>query len=437
MEPGSIVMFIILFFLSAFFSSSETAFMSVPAHKVENFIKQKRFWAKELKKLKTNTDKLLITILIGNNLVNTLTASLATSIAMDIAEKCGATHDIAIWVATWSVTLLLLIFGEIFPKTFATRYADILSLRIAKIYSFLQIIFYPIIRPVEKLMKFLQKKSTPTKITDEEIEAFIELGKNSWALEDGEFEKLKNMLDFSETTCEEIMTPRVKIDAIPSDLTVNEAIEKVLWFSHSRILVYHKNIDKIERSVTLKELYQAQRRWKGEKKLTELPLANVLKVPLTKPIHVLLEQFKRMRRHIAIVIDEFGGVEGLVSLEDVVEEVFGDIQDETDNEIDPIRSDGNGAFLFQPEVKIEEMVDHFHLTFDDIGLDQNEWEGESLWYFIISYLETIPRKGDVIKLDIRNTDESQDSEKVSFLSLRIMAVKDNKIWDIKISINDF
>ena len=411
--------------------------MSVPSHKVETFLKQKKFGAKDLKKLKSNTDRLLITILIGNNLVNTFTASFATSIAMDIAKNLWSTQDVAIGVATWSVTLLLLLFGEIFPKTLATRYADTIALKISKIYLGMQVLFFPIVWVVEKLMKLLQKKKTDTKITDEEIEAFIDLWKDSGALEAGEYEQLKNMLNFSEITCEEIMTPRVKIDAIASDLTVNEALEKVLNFSHSRILVYEKDIDHIERVVTLRELYQAHRKGKGEKKLNELSLAQIIKVPLTRPIHLLLDQFKKMRKHVAVIIDEFWGVSGIVSLEDVVEEVFGDIQDETDMEIEPIRSDGEGAYLLQPGVRIEEMLDVFHLSFEQIGLDQNEWEGETLGYFIISYFERLPVKGDEIELQIIDDSEKEENANKKLLSLRIMSVKNNQIGDVKVMIKDF
>lgn len=347
---------------------------------------------------------------------------------MDIAQNLWSTQDIAIGISTWIVTLLLLLFGEIFPKTLATRYADVISLKISKIYTGMQILFFPIIRPVEKIMKLLQKREEGEKITDEEIEAFIDLGKDSWALEEEECENLKNMLDFGEKTCEEIMTPRIKIDALPANITVDEAIEKVLSFSHSRILVYTTDIDHIERVVTLKELYQTQRRWNGKKKLSELSLAPILKVALTQPIHLLLDQFKKMRKHVAIIIDEFGWVAWLVSLEDVIEEVFWDIKDETDTEIDPIRNDGNDSYLIQPGVRIEELLDLFELSFDMVGLDANEWEGETLSYFMISYFERIPVKGDVIELPITNDDKGADQRN---LTLRIMSVKNNQIGDIK------
>lgn len=437
MDPVAIIVFIILFLLSAFFSASETAFTSVPSYKVEAYVKQKKFWAKALKKLKSNTDRLLITILIWNNLVNTLTASLATSIAMDIANNLWATWSSgAIWIATWVVTILLLLFWEIFPKTLATRYASKIALSVSKIYNFLQIILFPIIRCIEKLMKLLQKKKTETKVTDEDLEAFIDMSKDSGAFESGEYERLKNMLDFYEITCEEIMTPRVKIDAIPNNLTVDEAIDRIFEYCHSRILVYTETVDDAEWVVTLKELLQVQRKWQWDKKLSELSLWPVIKVALTKPIHLLLELFKKMRRHIAIVIDEFGWIAWLVSLEDVVEEVFGDIQDETDNEIDPIRTDWNWSFLFQSEVRVEEMLDKFELTFDEVWLSETEFSGETLSYFVMSYFERLPKKWEEIILDIKRISEDEKIKDNSKLFIRVMSVRNNKIWDIKVSISE-
>ncbi len=435
MDPVAILVFLFLFLLSAFFSGSETAFMSVPNHKVEAFLKQKKFWAKELKKLKSNTDRLLITILVWNNLVNTFTASFATSIAISIAQNLWAgSSSGAVWIATWAVTLLVLILGEIFPKTLATRYADKIALWVSGIYKILQIILFPIIRCLEKLMKILQKKKVDNKITDEELEAFIDMGHDSGVFEAWEYEKVKNMLDFYEITCEEIMTPRVKIDSIPCTMTVDEAIEKLLTFSHSRILVYNWDIDHMEWVVTLRELLQVKKKGRGNYKLSELSLWPVIKVPLTKPIHFLLDLFKKSRRHIAVVIDEYGWVAGLVSMEDVVEEVFGDIQDEFDNEVDPIRTDGNWSFIFQSEVRIDEMLEKFELDFGDVDIDEAEFSWETLWYFVMSYFERFPKKWDEIKINIQKFDEDENDEK--YLLLRVLSVKDNKIWDIKVSLID-
>ncbi|HRX64144.1 MAG TPA: hemolysin family protein [Candidatus Absconditabacterales bacterium] len=430
MDRSTILIFVILFLLSAFFSGSETAFMSIPEHKIEAFLKQKKFGARELKKLRSNNDRLLITILIGNNLINVFTASLATSIAIQISNTLGSAQSMAIGISTGVITLLLLLFGEIFPKTLATRYADKISLSVSKIYIILQIILYPVVVSVDFVMKLLQKKSSVSTVTDEEVEAFIDLGKNSGVFEKGEYEKIKNMLDFYEITCEEIMTPRIKIDALDTKISVDEAIEKMFKFSHSRILVYNDDIDHIEWVVTLKELLLVRNKGMGSETLDKLSLSPVIKVPLTKPIHSLLDIFKKQRKHVAIVIDEYGGVAGLVSLEDVVEEVFGEIQDETDREIDPIRPDNNGGYLFQSEVRVDEMLAKFGLEFENVGLDEKEFGGETLGYFVTSCLQRFPKKGDEIEIKI----DHEDIDIKGNLFLKIESVEKNIIGDIKVGI---
>ena len=434
MDPSTILVFVILFLLSAFFSGSETALMSIPEHKIEALVKQKKFGSRELKKLKLNNDKLLITILIWNNLVNVFTASLATTIALQLSSSLSVAQSTAIWISTWVITLLLLLFGEIFPKTLAIRYAERIALWVSKIYVLLQIVLYPVVVSVDFLMKTLQKKTTITTVTDEEIEAFIDMWKDSWVFEKWEYEKLKNMLDFYEITCEEIMTPRVKIDALDSKITVDEAVEKMFEFSHSRILVYKESIDHIERVVTLKELLLVQKEGLWSETLDKLSLSSVMKAPLTKPIHSLLELFRKSRKHIAIVVDEYGWVAWLVSLEDVVEEVFGEIQDETDKEIDPIRTDWNWWYLFQSEVRVEEMLEKFELEFDEVWLDEKEFWWETLSYFVTSELERFPKKWDEIKLYISRDcglDEKNNVIKWD-LYMKILSVKNNIIWDIQV-----
>ena len=187
MDLATILVFVVLFLLSAFFSGSETAFMSIPEHKIEAFIKQKRFWAKELKKIRSNKDKLLITLLIWNNLVNVFTASLATSIAINISSNLWAEQSTAIWISTWIVTLLLLLFWEIFPKTLAISYADKIALSVSKFYIFLQSLLYPFIFVVDFLMKKLQKRKVENSLTDEDVEAFIDMGRKSGVFEKWEY----------------------------------------------------------------------------------------------------------------------------------------------------------------------------------------------------------------------------------------------------------
>jgi len=402
--------------------------MSIPKHKIDAFLKQKKFGAKELSKLKSDNDKLLIIILIWNNLVNVFTASFATKIALDLASGFWAAQSIAIWVSTWIVTLFILLFWEIFPKTWASRNADKIALSVSKFYIFLGYLLYPVVIVVNFLMKKLQKDASFDDVTDEEIEAFIDMWKDSGVFEKWEYEKIRNMLEFYEITCEEVMTPRIKFDALSSLITVDDAIKKMLEFSHSRILVYNWDIDHTERVVTLKELLLVQKKWMWLETLDKLSLSPVIKVPLTKPIHSVMDLFKKRRKHIATVIDEYWWVAWLVSLEDVVEEVFGEIQDETDKEIDPIRSEWDGSFIFQSEVRVEEMLRIFNLGFEDLWLEEKEFDWETLSYFIISKLKRFPKKWEEFCLKITKEWKNIGSS----LYLKVITVSKYVIWDIKV-----
>lgn len=429
MDPASIIFFIILFLLSAFFSGSEIALMSLPEHKINSFVKQRKKWAKALKKIRENSDKLLISILIWNNLVNVLVASLATKISIDIASSSWMEQTLAIGISTWIITLLLLIFGEIFPKTIATKNAEKISLYVANFFLSLWKLLSPIVFLVERLMRTLQKwkRNLVETITDEEVEAFIEQGKKAGIFEKGEYEKIKNMLNFYEITAEEIMTPRVEVDALDYEITVDEAIDKMMNFSHSRILVYKENIDNIKWVVRLKQLLIAQKKWNWNTKIKDLNLNKVMKAPLTQPIHKILDAFKRSRQHISIIIDEYGGVAGIISLEDIVEEVFGDIKDETDNEIEEIRKDTNWWFIFHSHVRIEEVLEKFDLDFENLDINEEEFEWETLWYFIIGQLQRFPKKGEMLNFEIKEEDANIQKR----LILNVLSLDKNSISQVK------
>ncbi len=430
MDPLSIILFLLLFALSAFFSWSEIALMSLANHKIDSFVKQRKPGAKSLKLLRSNSDRLLIMILIGNNLVNVTTASLATKISIDIARASGAEQSLAIGISTWIITLLLLLFWEIFPKTIANRYAEKISLNVAQTYVILWKILYPIVVWVEYLMNLFQKKQKKQHtITDEELESFIEMGNKAWIFEKWEYEKIKNMLDFYEITAQEVMTPRIKMEALPDTLTVNKAKEKILKFSHSRIPIYQETIDTIDSFVTLRELLIAEKKWFWDKKLKELELSDIIKVPLTKPIHLILDQFKKTRSHIAAVIDEYWWVAGLITLEDVVEEVFGEIMDETDKETISIKQEWL-AYIFQSHLTMDEFLEEIGLSFYDLDISEEEFSWETLSYFITSYLERFPKAWEEITFPIKN-DENQTNK---ILKLKIISLEKNTIGEIKAEI---
>lgn len=428
MDPLSILLFLLLFALSAFFSWSEIALMSLPEHKIDAIVKKWKRGAKVLKKLKSKNEKLLITILIWNNLVNVITASLATKISIDIADASGLDQTLMIWIATWVITLLILFFGEIFPKTIATRYAEKISLSVANIYKILWYILFPIVVSLEFLMKKLHTPTEEVSMSEEEIHSFMEMWKNAGAINEDEHEKLKNMIKFYEITAEEIMTPRIKIDGVKYDLTVKEALIKIQKFSHSRIPVFKESIDDAERVVTLRELLEADYNGKSDRKLSTLALSEIIKIPLTKPIHKILEIFKKHRKHISLVIDEYGGVAGLITLEDIVEEVFGDFMDETDKEDEAIKKFNDG-FYVQSFVRLDEVLNILKLDFNDINISEEEFDGETISYFITSHLERFPEEGEEIKIKIQNPEL-----KIKNISMKVLDIDKTKIGQVFVKV---
>ena len=358
MDPLSIITFVVLILLSMFFSGSETALTSIPQHKVDTFSKQHKRWAKYLKYCKKENDKVLMAILIWNNIVNVASASLATAISLGIAQWINYNQWVVVWIATAVVTILILIFWEIVPKTYAQQHSESLSLNISPFYYYFTRLLYPIIWLLSLLTKKVTKKSeTESGISQEEVEAFMERAVESDAVEEDTYENIKKMLTFSDITVWEAMTPRVRMCAVHDNLTIDQAIEKFLNFHYTRIPVYHRWIDDADRVVTLKELLNLSKKHNWETKLKDLTLYPIHKIPATTPIDVAMEKFKTSHKHIALVMDEFGWVDWIISMEDIIEEIFGNIQDENDVEIVPIRKNWKNCWTVSPFVRIDEFLE--------------------------------------------------------------------------------
>ena len=421
MDPLLIFLFIVLFCLSAFFSWTELALMSIPNHKLEALFKEWKLWSKSLKKIKENNDRLLIAILIWNNLVNVYTAALATQIAISLWEKSWLPQAQAVWIATWIITFLLLLFWEIIPKSFATKNATFIALLVAPIYKVLLIVLYPVIVFIEFIIKVFTKKESVEKVTEEEIESFIDMWKDTWTLEKEEHERIKNMLDFNEITVEEIMTPRVNIEAIDINSTLKEAKSFYVEHTHSRIPVYDSTIDKINNFITIREILE----WDKKEHIRDLKLPSVLRVPLNQPIYKLLNTFKKTRQHLAIVIDEYGWVAWLITLEDIVEEIFWEIRDETDNEKEEIKKTGEWLYLVSSMVLLWDLFYVLNLEFEDFWLDEKYLSWETISYFITHKIERFPNKWELISLNWESWKE---------IILKVLDVNDWKIWDVEVRI---
>lgn len=435
MWASEIILFIVLFLLSWFFSWSEIALMSLPKHKVDSLVKNKRFWAKQLKNLKENTDRLLILILIWNNLVNVYTAAWATKIAISIASWVQMDQNQAVWIATWVVTIFLLLFWEIIPKSIASKNAVSFSLLVAPIYNFLMVIFYPLIIFIEIIIKIFSWKKKSELMTDEEIQSFLDMWRDHWWIDEDEHEKLKSIFEFSDTTAEEIMTPRVKLEAIPIDFTVKQAVDFYLNHTHTRLPIYNWTIDKIDYFISARDLLREYLAWNGEKKLTEIKLKKVLKVPLNQPIPKLLSIFQKTNKIFAIIMDQYGWVAWLVSLEDIVEQVFWEIRDESDREAEEFVISDDWKITCDSSILMQDLLDEFDLELENIWLDEKEFNGETISYVITDVLEAFPISGQEISFSI--LDNNIEKENIlKTLYIKVLEVEEWKIWKIQSRIEE-
>ncbi|EKE26564.1 MAG: protein of unknown function DUF21 [uncultured bacterium (gcode 4)] len=406
MDPVSLFLFILLVTLSAFFSWTEIALMSLSQHKITSLVKEKKVWAKYLKKIKKNNDRLLITILIGNNLVNVWASALATVSTVQLVEKLSLPWSYWIWIATWFVTLILLLFWEITPKSICSKYAEKTSLFVAPFYHFLMSVLLPITFIIELFVRIVSKifnsNNISVKMSSEEFEAFIDMSKDIWAVEEGEHKKIKSILDLWDTLAESVMTPRVQMDAVSIDITIDMLCDYFLTHSHSRIPVYEWTVDNIDYVVTFKEAFKLKESWRWSRRLKELTLDKIIKVPLTQPVDKVFETLQKSRKHIALVLDEHGWVEWIITLEDIIEEVFGDIKDETDKEEVYLNKLKDWKILASWNTIIDDIIEEFKIEdIWDIWLDK-EFSWENLSYIITSILERFPENGESIELNWNN-----------------------------------
>lgn len=353
-----IFLFIICVILSAFFSSSEVALISMTRAKVRMLDNEDRVGSHALVALKESPEHLLTTILIGNNIVNISAASLATAIAI---QWFG---DIGVGIATGVVVIILLVFGEIGPKIYATRAPDSFALTVAPIILFLSKVFAPIIWLVERVSPRLGfgRDATEPSVTEEEIKEWIDVGKEEGSIEKDEQEMLYSVLEFGDTTAREIMTPRVDVILMEDTVSFEDAIRIFNETGFSRIPVYHEQIDNIIGVLNVKDIFAAMITRRKDATISEV-MYDPMFVPETKKIDDLLKELQVHRVQMAVVIDEYSSFIGIVTVEDILEELVGDIMDEYDTEEPDVQEIAPGVFVVDAQMWIE---------------DANEWIGISL-----------------------------------------------------------
>jgi CBS domain containing-hemolysin-like protein len=313
----------VLVLLSGFFSSSETALFSISTVKARHLAKEEGAVNQLIAKMKKNPHTLLSTILIGNNLVNVAASAIATSVAINLF----ASHAVAI--ATGVMTFLILVFGEIFPKSIATRNNVLIARLVIYPIYWLSFLFYPIIKFMYFIPKLTGKiKRTPA-VTEEELMTFVEVGEEHGEIKEQEKKFIHNIFEFDDTSASEIMTPRADMFAVEEDKPLS--LDDIFKSGYSRIPVIRDDYDHVVGILNIKDLFKHQVASKEPPHIRNL-MREPYFIPENKKIDDLLQTFKKRKHHMAIVVDEHGGVAGLITLEDVLEEIVGEIRDETDKE---------------------------------------------------------------------------------------------------------
>ena len=410
MEPhidylGKLIAMVICLILSAYFSATETSFSSLNKTRLKVLADDGNKKAERALKLAENYDKLIFTILIGNNIVNIAMASIGTLLFIGIYGDVGAT------ISTVVVTVVVLFFGEITPKSIAKDMPEKFAMFSA---PFIRVWIW-VLTPVnfllsqwKKLVSRFFKTDDDSKISHEELLLFMEDAEQDGGIDENEGELLRNALEFRDLTAAEILTHRIEIEAV--DITdSHEDIAKVFTQSgFSRLLVYRDTIDQVVGVLHQKDFYV-------NGKMTERPIAEIMTAPLFVYQHTkirdILETLQLKKSHIAIVVDDFGGTLGIVTMEDILEELVGEIWDEHDEVEEDFEKLGEDLYRVDCSVSLEDFFEFFDVKLESDSVSVGGW--------IMEYLNHIPVKDEKITVEnLEITVSEVNAHRVSFITVR-------------------
>ncbi|MFH0838398.1 MAG: hemolysin family protein [Patescibacteria group bacterium] len=385
-----LVLLLLLILISGAFSGAEIALTSLSPAKTRMMKNDHRVGAKAVFKLKQKPERLLIAILLGNNLVNISATVVATIWGMRVFGNN------AIGIVTGALTFIILIFGEITPKTYAQKHADGFARLMANPLLWFTYLLYPIIWLLEKLihgLMLLMKAKSPIKtMSEEELLTMVDIGTKEGVIEEHEQEMIENVLEFTDTTAEEIMTAKADIEAISINTSVKDAGYFFTTHSHSRMPVFRDNLDNIVGILTVHDILKITHSEKPIQNLADFHYLPPIVVPKTKAIAKLFREFQKRRQHIAIVVDERGHTVGLVTMEDILEEIVGDIVDESDREKSLITRIGKNEWLAAGDATIEEIN-------EAVGVELNYPEHQTISLLILEKLQGFPNQGERIEFE--------------------------------------
>ena len=391
-ELGFIAVMAILLVFSAFFSSTETAFTSFNKIRMKNLAQSGNKRAILVNKIEGKYDRFLTSVLIGNNIVNIALSSIATIFFIGLFT--GVVEDpssLGSTVSTVVITVAVLIFGEIAPKVIARQNADKMAMFLAPFINVVIILLMPlslIFGGWSKLLGLIFRSKEQSSYTEEELITIVDEAEEDGTLESDEGDLIRSAIEFNDVCAGDILTPRVDICAISKDETVPNIAKVFIENAYSRLPVYDEDLDDIIGILHEKDFFIAYHN--NNKTITK---------HLKKPVHVsehikiadLLQVLKSKKCHMAVVVDEFGGTMGIVTMEDIIEELIGDVFDEHDEISEDYKEQPDGSFI----VKCSTELDNFFERFE-IAVDGDEDLPQTLNGFIMKELETFPQVGDVI-----------------------------------------
>lgn len=393
MDTGDIfqlIFLVILLLLSAFFSSAETALITVNRIRMRTLAEDGNKKAERVLQITDNSGKMLSAILIGNNIVNLSASSIATSLAIEFFGSVGA------GIATGILTVLILIFGEISPKTLATINAEKIALLYAPIISFLMKILTPVIFIINKLATgFLtvlgvDPNAKDNQMTEEELRTIVDVSRESGVIESEEHEMINNLFDFGDAQAKEVMIPRIDMTFATIDATYDELIEIFQENKFTRLPVYEDTTDNIVGILNMKDLLLY-------KDKEHFSVRDIMYEPYFTYEHKnTADLFMEMRKSsisLAIVLDEYGTTAGLITLEDLLEEIVGEIRDEYDtDEEDPIVPLNDREFLVLGSTNLDDLSETLDLNFTSDDYD-------TIGGYLIGLLDHLPEKNEIIITD--------------------------------------
>ena len=406
-----LVIIIICVIMSAYFSATETAFNTFNRIRMKGYAEKGNKRAQRVLKLADDYDKLISTILVGNNIVNIAAASLTTLFFAGVFKDVSAiTEDLNATISTAVMTVVMLTFGEITPKSLAKQFPEKFSMFSAPIIYFFHIILTPItfiFGQLQKLLSKIFKKDEDSGMTEEELISIIEEAEEEGNIDEEESSLIKSAIEFNDLEVGDIFTPRIDITAVENDVS-KEELERIFSESgYSRIPIYEGDLDNITGIIYYKDFFTTV--YKRSAPISDI-VKPVIYVTKSMKINDLLKELQEKQLHLAVVTDEYGSTAGIVTLEDILEEIVGEIWDEHDEIIEEIKCVGEKEYIVSGMANIEKLFDELEIDVEEDEIDSTTVNG-----WAMDTLGRIPEEGDsfealgltvrVLKMDGRRIED--------------------------------